>query len=246
MKSIDHIRGTGVPSALLKALAACTLALSLAACEGLDEKPSHSAGWTLLEPSHRHPILVQQQPHAMSLRVARGQTGLEPGQRAQLYNFLEKYRANDSGNSKLVVSVPAGSSNEVASMHAVADIRPLLLERGFAENAVSIEPYTAEGDNQPPIRVSYLRYHAEGPECGRWPENLGESRRVNGYHNLGCSQQRNMAAQIANPADLLGPRTMTPGHAGRRDIVINEKYTKGEITHSDRSSDERVRKQQRF
>ena len=246
MKTIDHIRGTGVPSALLKALAACTLAVSLAACEGMEEKPSHSAGWTLLEPTHRHPILVQQQPHSTSLRVARGQTGLAPNQRAQLYTFLEKYRTNDSGNSKLVISVPAGSANEVASMHAVADIRPLLLERGFAENSVSIEPYTAEGDNQPPIRVSYLRFHAEGPECGRWPENLGESRRNNEYHNFGCSQQRNLAAQIANPADLLGPRSMTPGHAGRRDIVINDKYTKGEITHSDRSPDERVSKQQRY
>ena len=89
MKTIDHSRGTGVPSALLKALAACTLAVSVAACEGLDEKPSHSAGWTLLEPTQRHPILVQQQPHSMSLRVARGQTGLAPSQRSGQKNNIQ-------------------------------------------------------------------------------------------------------------------------------------------------------------
>ena len=128
------------------------LALALAGCEHLDDKPSHTAGWTLLEPSQRHPILVSQQPHGMSLQVARGQHGLSPSQRAQLYSFLEKYRAMDGGNSKLVISVPAGSANEVAAMHAVADMRPMLAEHGFAEAAVSIEPYHADGDHQPPIR----------------------------------------------------------------------------------------------
>ena len=234
------LRGTGL------VLIVCGLSTALAGCEALDEKPSHSAGWTLLDTTQRHPILVQQQPHAMSLRVARGQLGLAPSQRAQLYNFLEKYRANDSGNSKLVVSVPAGSANEVASMHAIADIRPLLLERGFAENAVSIEPYTADGDNQPPIRVSYLRFKADGPECGRWPDNLADSRRNTNYHNFGCAQQRNLAAQIANPADLLGPRTMTPGHAERRDTVITEKYAKGENSATPRTADERVSRQTSF
>jgi pilus assembly protein CpaD len=242
MTNFDFIRGLRGASL---ALAVCSTAVTLAGCEALDEKPSHSAGWTLLEPSQRHPIMVQQKPHTMSLKVVRGQNGLAPSQRAQLYNFLEKYRAGDSGNSKLVISVPAGSANEVASMHAMADIRPLLSDRGFQESSISIEPYSAEGDGQPPIRISYLRFHAEGPECGRWPDNLAETRRNSNYHNFGCAQQRNLAAQIANPADLLGPRTMTPGDASRRDVV-HEKYTKGDVTGAARSQDDRAGKQLSF
>ncbi len=233
------LRGAG------SALTACGLALGLAGCEALNDKPSHSAGWSLIEPTQRHPIMVSQQPQTMSLRVPRGQNGLSPSQRAQLYTFVEKYRATDNGNSKLVISVPAGAANETASMHAVADIRPMLADRGFTDQSVSIEPYSAEGDHVAAIRVSYLRFHAQGPECGRWPENLGETPRNNNYHNFGCAQQRNLAAQIANPADLLGPRTMSGGHAPRNDVIY-EKYTKGNVTAADRSPDERTSKKTQF
>jgi pilus assembly protein CpaD len=239
MMTFTIVRGTRVPSVLAKALAVSVLTLGVAGCEHMEEKPSQTAGWSLLEPAHRHPILVTQQPHNISLRVPRGQHGMAPSQRAQVYSFLTKYRSQDSGNSKIVISVPAGSANEVAAMSAVADMRPILSEQGFSDASISIEPYHAEGDPQPPIRVSYLRYNAEAPECGRWPDNLAESKRNLNYHNFGCAQQRNLAAQIANPADLLGPRTMTSSNADRRDVVY-EKYTKGEVSHAARSPDERA------
>jgi pilus assembly protein CpaD len=225
-----------------KALVISVLALGLAGCEHLEDKPSHSAGWSLLEPSQRHPIIVSQQPHNMSVRVARGASGLAPHQRAELYNFLTKYRAQDGGNSKIVISVPAGSANEVAAMHAVADMRPMLSDHGFSESSITVEPYHSGKDPQPPIRVSYLRYVAEGPECGRWPENLADSKRNVNYENFGCAQQKNLAAMISNPADLLGPRTMTAAPADRRDVTY-EKYAKGESSHANRTGDERVTKQ---
>ncbi len=245
MMVIDHIRRTGLTTFVAKAVVACALVTTLAGCEHIDNKPSQSAGWTLLEPSERHPILVSQKAHNMNVAVARGQNGLSSHQRAQLYAFLEKYRSQDGGNSKIVVSVPAGAANEVSAMRAVADLRPMLGEHGFTETSVSIEPYHAEGSSQPPIRVSYLRFHAEAPECGRWPDNLAESKRNTNYHNFGCAQQRNLAAMIANPSDLLGPRTMSSANGDRRDAVY-EKYIKGESTGASRSSDERATKQTSF
>ncbi|HEY2743800.1 MAG TPA: CpaD family pilus assembly lipoprotein [Polyangia bacterium] len=38
-----------------------------------------------------------------------------------------------------------------------------------------------------------------------------------------------MAAQIANPRDLIAPRDMTPADATRRSVVL-DKYRKGEST----------------
>lgn len=230
-------------STLVASLAISVAALGLGGCEHFDDKPSHSAGWSLIDPSQRHPILVSQQPSTMSLKVTRGANGLAPSQRAELYNFLTKYRAQDGGNSKIVISVPAGSANEVAAMHAVADMRPLLAEHGVSDGSVTVEPYASEGQAQPPIKVSYLRFLAEGPECGRWPDNLSESKRNLNYVNFGCGQQRNLAAQIANPADLLGPRTMTPAPADRRETTY-EKYQKGDVSGTSRSADERVTKNQ--
>lgn len=216
-------------------------ALSLAGCEHLDDRPSHSAGWSLLEPSQRHPIMVSQQPNSVALRIARGSNGLAPSQRAELYSFLTRYRAQDGGNSKIVISVPAGSANEVSAMHAVADMRPMLAEQGFSDSSITVEPYHSDGQAQPPIRVSYLRYVAEGPECGRWPDNLAETKRNLNYHNFGCAQQRNLAAQIANPADLLGPRTMDPASADRREVKY-DKWVKGESSGAARNGDERAAK----
>jgi pilus assembly protein CpaD len=218
---------------------AALFALALTGCESLDKGPEHHAGWTLLEPTQRHPILVTQKPSNLNLRVARGQHGLSSSQRADLYAFLTKYRSERSNASRVVVSVPAGSANEMSAMHAVADMRPMLAELGFSEASMSIEPYHAEGDPQPPIRVSYLQSKAEAPECGRHPENLAHTARNINFHNFGCSQQRNLAHMIANPADLVTPRAMSPSNADRRDDVY-EKYIKGAQTSAARSNDERV------
>ena len=80
----------------------------------------------------------------------------------------------------------------------------MISEFGFADSAVAIEPYHGGRDASAPIRLSYLRYVAEAPECGHWPTNLADDQRNLPYPNFGCAQQHNLAAQIANPADLLG------------------------------------------
>jgi pilus assembly protein CpaD len=150
-----------------------------------------------------------------------------------------KYRAIDSGNSRLVVAVPSGGANEVAAMYAVGEVRDILRDRGFGEAAISVEAYSAEGAADPPIRVSYMRYVAEAPACGDWSTNLADEPMNLPYPNLGCAQQRNLAVQVANPADLLGPRSETPRSSERRDTVFN-KYIRGDSTGAKKSADERV------
>ena len=97
----------------------------------------------------------------------------------------------------------------------------------------------AGGDAQAPIRISYSRYVAEGPQCGKWSSNLAETSSNLNYPNLGCATQANFAAMIANPADLVAPRTATP-RIGDRDHTVWEKYIKGESTISTKQADEKV------
>ena len=47
------------------------------------------------------------------------------------------------------------------------------------------------------------------------------------YWNLGCAYQRNLAAMVDNPADLVQPRGETPAYTARRSVVL-DKYRKGE------------------
>jgi pilus assembly protein CpaD len=75
---------------------------------------------------------------------------------------------------------------------------------------------------------------AETGPCGLWPRDIGPTYDPiywsNKPHwNHGCASQRNLAAQVADPADLAQPRSEGPVLASRRNIVT-EKYRKGEPT----------------
>ena len=181
---------------------------AMTGCKTTDD-PTRVAGWTLIDSAQRHPILVSQEPTTHLIRMGRGSNGLSSSQRAQLLDFVAHFRATDAGNSRLIVAVPSGGANEVSAMYAVGEIRSLLTDQGFGEASISVEAYNAEGAGDPPIRVSYMRYVAEPPQCGDWSTNLAYDPMNLPYPNLGCAQQRNLAVMVANPADLLGPRSET-------------------------------------
>lgn len=220
-------------------LSAATLAmLALSGCKHA-EQGTQVAGWQMVDPAARHPIIVSQQPQTLPIIVQRGSQGLSPQQRAALLSFADRSRASDAGNSRLMISAPSGSRNEVAAMHAVGEIRRLLSDRGFAEDLIQVEAYSDEGAAEPPIKVSYMRYVAEGPECGTWPTNLAHEPQNLPQANLGCANQRNLAAMVANPADLLGPRTSGERSSERRQVTW-DKYIKGESSTAEKTADEKI------
>ena len=61
---------------------------------------------------------------------------------------------------------------------------------------------------------------AEAGPCGLWPDDLGPSYdpkhfENKQYYNLGCATQRNLAAMVADPADLVQPRAEAPAYTGQ-------------------------------
>ena len=236
-KMTSHTTSGSVGYAL-KLIGACSLAVLLAACKHGDDG-SRVAGWSLVDPSEQHPIIVSQRPSTLTIDVARGSYGLSPEQRADVLDFATRFRVSDTGNSRLVISAPSGSRNEISAMQAVHQIRSILTDLGFGDAAISVEPYHADNGHSP-VRLSYMRYVAEAPECGIWPTNLAHDPGNVPYANFGCANQRNFAMQVANPADLLGPRTVTDRSSERRDVVFG-KYVRGDITSSKKTNDERIR-----
>ena len=63
-----------------------------------------------------------------------------------------------------------------------------------------------------PIRLSFQRMQAKVADaCGLWPQDLGTSNFAIDYNNrpswnLGCATQSNVAAQVADPVDLVRGR----------------------------------------
>lgn len=214
------------------------LSMSLMGCTHDDigiQQPSAE----LVHPAQRHPILVSKKPSSMSVHVPAGSSGLTPKARADVLEFAGRFRAGDAGDSRLVIQAPSGSSNEVAAMNAVQQIRGLLSDNGFTESAIAVEAFDATAHSQPAVKVSYMRYVAEGPECGNWNVNVAYEPHNLPMANTGCASQRNLAAMVSNPADLIGPRTQTARAGERRDVVW-DKYQKGETTASAKNDDGKV------
>lgn len=217
-----------------------TIAAGLSGCRPGEEEPGvHVASWAMIDARQRHPIVVTDQPANLTLRVAAGAGGLTPAQRAQAIHFFRNYRSSGTEAGRLAIGVPSGSDNEVSSVRALADLRSIVRDAGIDEANIQVRPYRAGREASAPIKISYARFVAEAPECGHWPDNLAHDRKNLPYANFGCASQRNLAVQVANPADLLGPRTMTPAPADRREVV-HGRYVKGLPAGAAKSGDERL------
>lgn len=212
---------------------------TIAGCRPFESPSAPVAGIAVADATQRHPILVTQAPAGLALSTPRGAHGLAPHQRAQVIDFLGSYRARPDGASGITVQAPSGSANESAAARVVGEVREIARAAGIPDGALSVRAFHAHYRAEPPVRLSYATLVAQAPECGSWPTNLADDRQNLPYPNLGCATQRNLAVQIANPADLLGPRAMTPPSAERR-AVVWDKYIKGESTISAKKEDERA------
>jgi pilus assembly protein CpaD len=121
------------------------------------------------------------------------------------------------------VMVPQGSGNQVAAGLVSEGIVKRLSARGVPAGHIVHQPYDAsQYGSAAPIRLVYAEMRASTGQCGRWPADLMDTSDNKHWANFGCSYQNNLAAQIANPADLLGPRKPGEIDAARRSVTIDD------------------------
>lgn len=150
-------------------------------------------------------------------------SGLSANQSAALESLVSRWL--EAEGRELVVTAP----NKAGGM--ATQIRDRLILLGAPGSRVRVVGFDPTGPEDDTIRVGFLRYQAEPLKCGRRWENLTATRNNTAYDNFGCAMAANIAAQVANPEDLVRPRDMTPADAGRRDTVLGD-YRKGEVTSS--------------
>jgi pilus assembly protein CpaD len=181
----------------------------------------------------RHPIAVREKDQAMTVFIGERRAGLTPVQRAEVGALAASWRREATGG--FIIEMPLGGSNERSAASVSREIRAILVAHGVPGHSIEIRPYrTQDPVRMGTIRVNYPRMVAETGPCGLWPEDIGPTVNqalVNNrqYWNLGCAYQRNLAAQVAEPQDLVQPRAEAPALTSRRATVL-EKYRKGEPT----------------
>ncbi|MCC2112876.1 MAG: CpaD family pilus assembly protein [Hyphomicrobiales bacterium] len=175
----------------------------------------------------RHPIVVQHAAETLSIPVDVHGGRLIAADRTMISDFVRGHRAD--GDGPLFLLAPSGSANETAAAYTVREVRQVLVDLGYGGNIVTQSYQAADPDTAPPVKLSYDRLQAVSGQCGFWPEDMSGDHENRHYWNFGCATQRNFAAQIDNPRDLITPRGETPRDGARRGTVF-EKYRKGEDT----------------
>jgi pilus assembly protein CpaD len=168
-----------------------------------------------------HPIIIGEKEKTLDLPVGASASRMTELHRVALKGFLTDY--DHAAAPYVAVLVPVGSANEAAAYRASGDIVAFMRREGIPRERIVVQSYFAPSPESPaPIRVSYAVLKASAGPCGRWPEDIADTTENRHYANFGCSYQNNLAAQIANPADLLGPRKMTTIDSENRDNAIGE------------------------
>lgn len=170
----------------------------------------------------RHPIVIAEAEHAIDVPVASSDRHLTLGARDVIRGFASGYRNSATGTVQILV--PSGSANAHAASALRKEIRGVLVGAGIPAERLSEASYQAGGDDDAaPIRLSYSAITAKTAPCGNWPKDLVANTIENkNYENFGCASQANLAAQVSNPMDLLGPRAMSPIDAVQRGQVISD------------------------
>ncbi|PAP99306.1 CpaD family pilus assembly protein [Mesorhizobium mediterraneum] len=167
-----------------------------------------------------HPIVIAEKIQKIDLPVGAGDRGMTGSQRVTLLGFLDGY--DKSAAPALTISIPSGSANEIAATAAGRDFARLAIASGISRNRIVVTTYqSVSAEASAPIRVAYVSVKAQTDRCGRWPEDLLETSENKHYADFGCSYQNNLAAQMANPADLIGPRKQSDIDAENRGEVID-------------------------
>lgn len=174
-----------------------------------------------------HPIIVAEQERTVDIPVASGDRELTISMREIVRGAAIDYRSSTSGAVR--VMVPAGSANAGAASVLSPQVVKVLRKEGVPGGRILMTSYQASSaDDAAPIRIAYRAITASTNECGRWPDDLVANTSENkNWANFGCASQSNLAAQIANPGDLLAPRGMTAIDAARRSKVIESYRTNG-------------------
>ena len=172
-------------------------------------------GATISEDGARnHPITVEPSYRDLKVQYTGGGDGMSGDDAIKFDAFLADYRTH--GNGSLGISV----ANGAAAHNAITFFAERAAATGISRDKILVSTHdVSNGDMR--VDVSYIAYKATADTCGDWSEDLAFTMENQTSKNFGCAVQHNIAAQVADPRDLLGPREAGTVDTARRAVVID-------------------------
>ncbi len=187
--------------------------------------PDHPAAFD--DGAANHPITVE--PVYRSLKLAYG-GALSPADSANLTNFVGDFMVRGSG--AISISAPNGPD----ASQTITALGERLVEMGIPRSRILVGVADQTGSDSR-VEIGYITYAAHTDPCGNWSVNAADTSENLPMPNFGCSVQQNIAAQIADPRDLIDTQRMGPADAVRRMTVLG-KYEQAQKTAADKTKDQ--------
>ena len=231
VRTHDRTGRRGIAAAALRAALVAGCALLVCACntdQQVTGRPDVPNDYRL-----RHPITITEADHTLQLFIGANRGELTPTQRAEVLAFAQTWQHEATGG--VLIDLPVGTSNERAAADALREIQSILAATGVPPQTASScaairRPRARSRPSASPIRRSPRK--PAPAACGPKTSGRASTATISKTSRSGTSaapRQRNLAAMVDNPADLVQPRGETPAYTMRRTTVL-EKYRTGRRT----------------
>ena len=161
----------------------------------------------------RHPIVLANDARVLDVFPSQKVSGLDTRTAGAVRQFAQTYRS--LGEGPINVLVPSGGAVG-PTRSSIEAIKHELAASG-ANVHIRVGSYpVVDPSLAAPVRLTYLSLKARvATPCGDWPSDLASGSTIEGwqnkpYWNYGCATQTALAAQVADPRDLVTPHAETP------------------------------------
>lgn len=177
------------------------------------------------DPALNHPITVEPRITSIKVNFSAPEAGLLPDDSAHLEAFVADFLSRGTGS--ISVSAPQGAD----SAAVIGYFGNRLFQMGVPRSRILVGTHDA-GD--PRVELSFVAFTARTDPCGDWSDNLALTYDNRTSRNFGCAVQHNIAAQVADPRDIIEMRPTDPADAARRGVVLNH-YENGQVTAAEKT-----------
>ncbi len=207
-----------VKRALASAILVLSAGLAASGCASVSGGDAHAP----MTPLSRY--VLQVEPGLDRIALAVHEQGLSSNQHAALRDLAARYGVSGAGHVR--IESPAG--DDPAAVEQAYAMRNALQAAGVPGDRIQMAAYAAP-DPRAPVLAGFETIRAFVPDCAAEARNMGIRLSNQSSGGFGCAITANMAAQIADPRDILRPRAMTPADSGRAAVVFDT-YRRGQPT----------------
>lgn len=190
--------------------------------------PMNGSDGLVDDPVANHPISVAPSFHTLKVSFSAPDAGLMPEDSQRFDAFVADFVQH--GNGSISISVPPGSDSRIA----IAYFGERLASAGVPRDRILVG---MRGDTNGKVEIGYISYLASTAPCGDFSSNLAYTASNRVSANFGCAVQHNIAAQVADPRDLVQPQPMSGGDAVRR-ATVYDNYKNGKPTGAEHTTEQ--------